>query len=88
MIKKTIFALVLFLLANTVNASVLIEWGPNPTTEQIFQYTLYWQKDGAIYPISQAVDPLSKKRPGFLLFLLTYQLDKDTLHKNSRIPKK
>jgi len=55
MIKKTIFALVLFLLANTVNASVLIEWGPNPTTEQIFQYTLYWQKDGDVKSLKSQI---------------------------------
>jgi hypothetical protein len=49
---------------------------------------LSWQKDGASYPISQAVGPSGRKTRGFSLFVLTYQPDKDTLHKKSGILKK
>jgi hypothetical protein len=43
MIKKAIFALIIFLLANTANAIITASWDANDPTEGVTKYTLYYK---------------------------------------------
>ena len=61
MIKKAIFALIIFLLANTANAIITASWNANDPTEGVTKYTLY-------YKIANGTKYYQKKKSSFLLF--------------------
>jgi len=44
MIKKAIFALIIFLLANTANAIITVSWDANDPTVGVTKYTLYYKR--------------------------------------------